>query len=531
MKNQKNRIQVYLLIAIGMITICASSCKKDEPIIKKDPIITWSNPSDINEGTLLSGIQLNATADVAGTFVYTPAIGIGLSVGANQDLKVDFTPSDIIKYNVVSKAVKINVLSKQDPIITWSNPTDITVGTLLSATHLNATADVAGTFVYTPPNGTSLSVGANQDLKVDFTPSDITKYNVVSKTVKINVLSKQDPIITWSNPADITVGTLLSATQLNATSDVAGTFVYTPPIGTSLSEGANQDLKVDFTPTDVTNYNTLSKTVKINVVALTVITYANISAGTFTMGSPTNEVNRGYEKQYQVTLTGFRISKYEITNAQYAAFLNAKSIGSNGIYGAGAYPTETLIYAIRGIYDWGLRYNTNKWESVVGYENHPVINVTWYGATEFATYVGGTLPTEAQWEYACRAGTTTPFNTGDFLTNLQANYWWAFPYNGGTNTVTTYPAKTQAVGTYPANAWSLHDMHGNVEEWCSDWYGSYPSTAQTNPTGAASGSSSARVVRGGGWRTYAQYCRSANRSSDYPVYYDHYLGFRVVLVP
>ena len=264
------------------------------------------------------------------------------------------------------------------------------------------------------------------------------------------------------------------------------------------------------------------------------ITTSAIPAGTFTMGSPASEVSRsGDETQHDVTLTAFRMSKYEITNTQYAAFLNAKSIGSNGIWATPpVYNTQTLIYANNGWAYWGLNYNGTQWVPATGYENAPVINVTWYGATEYATYIGGTLPTEAQWEYACRAGTTTPFNTGNFLTNLQANcIYWASPYNGGTNTVTTviYPVKTQTVGAYAANAYGLFDMHGNVCEWCSDWYGTYPTTDQTNPTGAATGS--ARVLRGGSWSTNPQFCRSASRGRNYPFFTNNSIGFRVVFVP
>lgn len=262
----------------------------------------------------------------------------------------------------------------------------------------------------------------------------------------------------------------------------------------------------------------------------TSIQTVNVPAGTFTMGSPLGEVNRSNdENQFNVTLSAFRMSKYEITNAQFAAFLNTKSIGSNGLYSGGVYSAHALTYSSSVTDDLGLYYSGTQWIPVAGYENSPVINVSWYGAAEFAIYVGGKLPTEAQWEYACRAGTNTPFNTGNFLTNLQANYNWASPYNGGTNSVTIYPGKPQTVGSYAANFFGLFDMHGNVSEWCNDLYGTYPTTAQTNPTGASTGSN--RVVRGGCWFNDAQICRSANRSSI-----NHYssvinIGFRVVFLP
>ena len=258
---------------------------------------------------------------------------------------------------------------------------------------------------------------------------------------------------------------------------------------------------------------------------------ALITGGMFIMGSPTSEVSRQTnETQFAVTLSSFRMSKYEITNTQYAAFLNAKSIGSNGIWAAAPlYKTQALIYTSSGSYDWGLHYSGSQWIPVTGYETSPVINVTWYGSAEFATYVGGTLPTEAQWEYACRAGTTTPFNTGSCLTNSDANYYWSSPYNTCVNTVTTPLSKTQPVGSYAPNAYGLYDMHGNVWEWCADWYGTYPTSAQTNPTGAATGSY--RVRRGGCWNNLAQHCRSAFRTYNDPDGSGSSIGFRVVFVP
>src|SRR5205814_7589169 len=149
-----------------------------------------------------------------------------------------------------SKTVQINVL-KATPVITWKNPTDITYGTLLSATQLNATADVGGTFLYTPAASTKLNAGNAQYLKADFTPADTANYNTASRTVKINVL-KATPEIGRATRREITYGTLLSATQLNATADVAGSFLYTPAAGTKLNAGNAHDRKADFTPMDTT---------------------------------------------------------------------------------------------------------------------------------------------------------------------------------------------------------------------------------------------------------------------------------------
>lgn len=257
------------------------------------------------------------------------------------------------------------------------------------------------------------------------------------------------------------------------------------------------------------------------------ITYVDIQGGTFNVGSETSELDRySDEKLHPVILTAFRMSKYEITNAQYAAFLNAKKIGSNGQDAAGAYPTRVLIYATSGSYDWGLHYTNNQWVPATGYENHPVINVTWFGATEFATYVGAKLPTEAQFEYACRAGTTTPFRTGNCLNNTQAHYNWAYPYSSCTNTVTSSQTCNAPVGSYPANPWGLYDMEGNVTEWCSDRYGSYPTPTQTDPTGPVTGTEN--VFRGGARIASGASCRSAQRGHDLPSWRTNYLGFRVV---
>jgi uncharacterized protein (TIGR02145 family) len=110
----KNRINTFSIIAIGVLSIFFTSCKKDGTTSKKVPVITWANPADISFGTLLSETQLNAIADVPGTLVYIPTFGIKLDKGTNQDLRVDFTPSDIVNYDTASKTVKINVVALTD---------------------------------------------------------------------------------------------------------------------------------------------------------------------------------------------------------------------------------------------------------------------------------------------------------------------------------------------------------------------------------------------------------------------------------
>lgn len=258
----------------------------------------------------------------------------------------------------------------------------------------------------------------------------------------------------------------------------------------------------------------------------------DIPAGTFVMGSQGWEINRDpQETLFKVTLSAYRMSKCEITNEQYATFLNAMNIGSDGIYAGGSYPKEVLICASNGRFDWGLHVVDGKWVPVSGCEKNPVINVSWYGAMEFATYVGGTLPTEAQWEYACRAGTRTPFNTGQKLSYNDANFDWTHPYNSPVNMLMTSPGKTLPVGSFPANAYGLCDMHGNVWEWTKDLYGKYPKEAQIDYSGPdeSPGMGQMHIFRGGSWNNYAFWCRSASRRINESTYNANILGFRVAV--
>ena len=230
------------------------------------------------------------------------------------------------------------------------------------------------------------------------------------------------------------------------------------------------------------------------------IKWASIPAGTFMMGSPASEVDRSdHESQHEVSLSAFKMSTYEVTFAQYDAFCEA---------------TKREKPSDEG---WGRG-------------QRPVINVSWNDATAFAKWMGCRLPTEAEWEYACRAGSTSPFNTGENLTTKQANYNGNYPYKE--NALGLAREQSTAVGSFAANAWGLYDMHGNVWEWCSDRYDYYPSSPQTNPRGPrhiTSGSEGlARVKRGGSWNLFAAHCRTAARNySDDPIGLND-IGFRLV---
>jgi len=235
-----------------------------------------------------------------------------------------------------------------------------------------------------------------------------------------------------------------------------------------------------------------------------------IRAGSFVMGSiggfiflRRGELGRFYdEKQHRVTLTkDYLLGKYEVTQGQWQAVMgNNPSLFENG----DDYPVECV-----------------SWDDAKKFCNK--LNELCAGKLPRGYHFD--LPTEAQWEYACRAGTTTALNNGKNLTSEEGacpnldEFGW---YDENSD------SSTHPVGKKRPNAWGLYDMHGNVREWCSDWYGPYSGNA-TDPSGPASGS--LRVYRGGGWISGARRCRSARRDCDVPRLQDSDLGFRLALVP
>ena len=237
----------------------------------------------------------------------------------------------------------------------------------------------------------------------------------------------------------------------------------------------------------------LAATLNLNGVRQT---FRWIQPGTFLMGSPKGEVGRSKdETRHEVILT-------------------------RGYWLADTACTQALWQAVMG--DNPSRFTDDP--------ANPVERVSWDDIqvfldrlNELVPGLAAGLPSEAQWENACRAGTSTPFSFGENITPAQVNYDGIVPYAGGEEG--EYRARTVPVKSLPPNPWGLYEMHGNVCEWCADWYGDYPQGPQIDPSGPPEGVE--RVMRGGSWGTYGRYCRAAYRFMLGPGGRDDTIGFRL----
>jgi uncharacterized protein (TIGR02996 family) len=246
--------------------------------------------------------------------------------------------------------------------------------------------------------------------------------------------------------------------------------------------------------------------------------FALIPAGTFLMGSPQDEEDRSDDEgpQHEVTLSQpFYLGVYPVTQAQYEQVMG----------------TNPSWFSTRG----GGKRKVKKQDT----RSFPVENVFWEDAVAFCRKLSEMpeeqrhgrvyrLPTEAEWEYSCRGGaSSTPFSFGNSFSSTQANFDGNHPYGGAAKG--PYLKRTTAVGSYPPNALGLHDMHGNVWEWCADWFNAnyYTNSPKKDPQGPQSGED--RVLRGGSWDDLGGYCRSAFRLWNAPDYRNLKVGFRVAL--
>lgn len=222
-----------------------------------------------------------------------------------------------------------------------------------------------------------------------------------------------------------------------------------------------------------------------------------VPPGSFMMGSPSEEKDRQpNESRHKVTLSkSYYMGVYPVTQGQWQAVMG---INPSCFKGDDQLPVETV-----------------SWEDCQRF-------LTKLRAMERRPY---RLPTEAEWEYCCRAGTTTPFHFGETLFTDQANYNGMLTYGDGKKGV--YREETTPVSRFPANAWGLHDVHGNVFQWCQDWYGDGPRADAVDPQGPDKGAY--RVLRGGSWYSFPRYCRSASRLRAAPGYRDSLCGLRVCL--
>lgn len=248
-----------------------------------------------------------------------------------------------------------------------------------------------------------------------------------------------------------------------------------------------------------------------------------INGGTYLMGSPETEMQRETDEvQHEVKVSDFYIGRYEVTQKEYEEVMGENPSNFEG-------------------------------------ENLPVENVTWYEAIEYCNKLsekegltpvytidgenvswdrsanGYRLPTEAEWEYAARAGTTSPFNTENSISDEEANYYGHYPYGIEENYFTQenletepgqYRQTTVEVNSFSPNKWGFYNIHGNVAEWCFDYYGAYDLENTDNPSGPTTGT--LRVNRGGGWNDYAKHLRCAYRASTTPDQKMSNIGFRVV---
>ncbi len=248
-------------------------------------------------------------------------------------------------------------------------------------------------------------------------------------------------------------------------------------------------------------------------IALSQIEMVFVKGGTFNMGN-----NLGPENEkplHAVHLKKFYISKYEITNKQFCWFLNNYS--SEKVKD-GKYKGEKMIYdSDKNERNWGVNYKEKGWRPSPGYENYPVVYVTWYGANEYCKWAGGRLPSEAEWEYAARGGNNSKEYIYSGSNDIKNVAWYSINSD----------IETHKIGTKSPNELGIYDMSGNVSEWCEDWFDSnyYNKSPKNNPVNLSK--SNSKVLRGGSYYNDNNSSITYTRIGDLPYKYYSNFGFRL----
>jgi formylglycine-generating enzyme required for sulfatase activity len=509
-----------------------------------DTPVTWS----LAGGTLPAGLDLAANGAITGT--PTAANTFGFTVKATNAAGTDTKSLSItidtaaggtapkistttLQSGTVGTAYNQKLAATGGTSITWSIdsgtlPTGLTLAETTGA--ITGTPTTAGTFTFT----VNAANAAGDD----------------TKELSITIATPVAPTINTATLPDGTVGTPYTQT-LAATGTAPFTWsLDSGTLPTGLTLGATGTITGTPTAAGTSNFtvkaantagsDTKQLSITIDGQKPEIEGMVWIQGGTFTMGSPANEPGHwDQEIQHSVTLTGFYMGKYPVTQAQYQAIMGSNPSDfttSSGGDNPANRPVEKVSWYDAIVFcnklsmekDLSPAYSINGSTDPTAWGPVPTSNdATWDAVTVVAGSNGYRLPTEAQWEYACRAGTTAAFNWGtDTVSSTQANFYGS--YVDVNNPVAgTYLNRTTAVGNYASNQWGLYDMHGNVQEWCWDWFGDYASVAQENPNGAVSGNG--RVIRGGSWNSDGRSVRSANRDFNAGRSFRlNIIGFRVV---
>jgi formylglycine-generating enzyme required for sulfatase activity len=471
--------------------------------------------------------------------------------------------------DITAKPVTITGLSADDKV--YDGTTDVTVSGTVELEGLVDGDDVSvvvGTAVFenaTAGNGKTVTFSGYSltgtdagNYTLSAQPESVTA-NITAKSVTITGLSAVNKQYDSTTTAVVTgVAVIDGLVDGDTVTIVEGTALFE-----NASIGDNKTVTFtgwSLSGADAENYSLAGQPESVTANITSMIDMVPIPAGTFMMGSPASEPNRSSnETQHSVTLTkSFYMSTYQVTQAQYRAVMGAGEDRTTTTYGKGDnYPVYyvnwydaivfcnklSMMEGLSPVYSIGGSTDPAVWITNNGGSIPTSTNATWNGAVMDSSKNGYRLPTEAEWEYACRGDypnkatetNTKPFGIGDGtkMVSGMANFDGKYPYDltqsgqyndaGG-----TYLGKTTEVGSYEANNYGLYDMHGNLYEWCWDWYKADITADNSDPTGAVTGSY--RVLRGGywNWDGSGQYLRSASRINNNPGYRRNYSGFRLV---